>query len=180
MRLGRWTLLFLGLWLSACGQTYTQQQNLPPPETVAAVDLERYMGLWYEIAAYPQRFQEGCTGSSATYSLRDDGYVDVVNRCFLETLEGEEKVAQGRARVVDTATNAKLEVSFFGPFWGDYWIIELDDDYQYAVIGGPGRDYLWILARSPRMDEATYQAILARLRDVHQYPLEPLRKTLQP
>jgi apolipoprotein D and lipocalin family protein len=94
-------------------------------------------------------------------------------------LQGEEDTAEGRARVVDKVTNAKLEVSFFRPFWGDYWIIQLAPDYSYAVVGHPGRDYLWILSRTPQMDEAVYQGILAKLTE-QGYPLDRLQKTLQP
>lgn len=173
-------VIFLALYLTGCGPTNTQRLQLPPLQTVPSVDVERYMGSWYEIAAFPQRFQKGCTGTTASYGLRSDGEVDVVNRCFLESLEGEEKVAEGRARVVDKVSNAQLEVSFFWPFWGDYWIIELDDEYQYAVVGHPSRDYLWILSRSPHMEESLYQAILNRLRDIHLYPLEHLVTTVQP
>jgi apolipoprotein D and lipocalin family protein len=169
------------LALSAgCGPTTTEREGLPPLEVVSGVDIPRYMGTWYEIASFPHDFQKGCTGTTAHYTLRDDGQVDVVNRCFLDSLKGEEKEARGRARVVDTASNAKLEVSFFRPFWGDYWIIELDEEYAYAVIGHPGRDYLWILSRTPQMDEATFDAIVARLRDEHRYDVERLQTTLQP
>ncbi|NNE16906.1 MAG: lipocalin family protein, partial [Myxococcales bacterium] len=88
-------------------------------------------------------------------------------------------VAEGRARVVDTDTNAKLEVSFFRPFWGDYWIIDLAPDYEYAVVGHPSRDYLWILSRTLTLDEQTYAEILTRL-EAKGYPLAPLNKTEQP
>jgi apolipoprotein D and lipocalin family protein len=93
--------------------------------------------------------------------------IDVLNRCRKDALDGEEKSAQGLARVVDRATNARLEVSFFRPFWGDYWIIDLGRDYEYAVVGHPGRDYLWILARQPALDEETYAGILRRLSEQH-------------
>lgn len=133
-------LLLPALLLSACGTTTTARLKLPPLETVPSVELQRYLGTWYEVASFPQSFQKGCTGTTATYSLREDGKIDVVNRCRLGSLQGEEKVANGRARVVDTTTNARLEVSFFGPFWGAYWIIQLDPDYRYAVVGHPSRD----------------------------------------
>ena len=99
-------------------------------------------------------------------------------RCRKGSLDGKEKSALGRARVVDRATNAKLEVSFFRPFWGDYWIIDLADDYSYAVVGHPGRDYLWILARTPTMAEATFQGIVARLQ-AKGYETSHLVRTLQ-
>jgi apolipoprotein D and lipocalin family protein len=166
--------------LVGCGVSTTERENLPPLQTVAKVDIELYMGGWYEIANYPQSFQKGCTGTTANYSLRDDGEVDVVNRCFLQSLQGEEKVARGRARVVNEATNAELEVSFFRPFWGDYWVVELDEKYRYAVVGHPGRDYLWILSRTPQMDPSTYDGIIARLKENHRYDPSRLVKTLQP
>jgi apolipoprotein D and lipocalin family protein len=110
--------------------------------------------------------------------LRSDGDIDVLNRCRKGSLDGEEKSALGRARVVDHSTNAKLEVSFFRPFWGDYWIIDLAEDYSYAVVGHPGRDYLWILARTPTMTEATYLGIVARLQ-AQGYETSRLVRTVQ-
>ena len=148
---------------AGCETSTTERLGLPPLQTVTQVELSRYLGIWYEIASFPQSFQRGCTASTATYTLRADGDIDVLNRCRKGAIDGEEKSALGRARVLDRATNAKLEVSFFRPFWGDYWIIDLADDYTYAVVGHPGRDYLWILARSPTMAEPTFQGILTRL-----------------
>jgi apolipoprotein D and lipocalin family protein len=153
----------LGLLSAGCATTTTERLHLPALQTVAHVDLGRYLGTWYEIAAFPQSFQRGCTASTATYALRDDGDLDVVNRCRKESVEGPEKTARGRARVVDTTSNARLEVSFFRPFWGDYWIIDLGVDYDYAVVGHPGRDYLWILSRRPTLEAGVYDAILGRL-----------------
>ena len=171
--------LFFGIALIGCSKTTTEQLQLPPLEAVQEVDLERYLGTWYEIASYPQRFQEGCTATTATYTLRSDGEIDVLNKCRKDSLDGPEDVAEGRARVVDTTTNAKLKVSFFGPFWGDYWIIDLDPDYQWAVVGGPKRKYLWILSRTPQMDPALYDEIVARL-PAKGYGPDGLKKTLQP
>jgi apolipoprotein D and lipocalin family protein len=167
-----------GFLAAGCATSTTERLGLPPLETVAHVDLSRYVGTWYEIASFPQRFQRGCTATTATYTLREDGDVDVLNRCRKGSLDGEERSARGRARVVDRATNAKLEVSFFRPFWGDYWIVDLADDYAYAVVGHPGRDYLWILARAPTMPEATYRSILARLQ-AQGYETSRLVRTLQ-
>ncbi|MBE0617622.1 MAG: lipocalin family protein, partial [Proteobacteria bacterium] len=110
------------------------------------------------------RFQEGCFASKATYRLRDDGRVDVLNECREGGAEGEPRRAKGIAKVVEPETNAKLKVSFFRPFYGDYWIIDLGPEYEYAVVGHPSREYLWILSRTPEMDESVYQAITARLR----------------
>jgi apolipoprotein D and lipocalin family protein len=178
--LRRLAKLLLGTLAAAgCAATTTARLQLPPLQTVARVDLARYLGTWYEIAAFPQPFQRGCTGTTAVYSLRGDGGLDVLNRCHLGSLDGEVKEARGRARVVDRATNAKLEVSFFRPFWGDYWIVDVGADYEYAVVGHPSRDYLWILGRSPTMDAARYDGIVARLR-AQGYEDGRLRRTLQP
>jgi len=149
-----------------------------PLETVPSVDLDRYVGTWYEIASFPQRFQKGCTGTTATYSIREDGSIEVVNRCARDSLDGRVTVARGRARVVDRSTNAKLKVSFFWPFWGDYWIIDLGRDYEYAVVGHPKRSYLWILSRTPTMEAAVYDGILERLR-AQGYDTSRLSRTLQ-
>ncbi|HPM76493.1 MAG TPA: lipocalin family protein [bacterium] len=135
-----------------------------PPQVVKQVDLQRYLGVWYEIARYPNRFERDCVAATAAYSLRDDGKIDVLNQCRRKTLDGKPKAAKGKAWIVDPVTNAKLKVSFFWPFSGDYWIIDLDEEYRYAVVGHPERKYLWILSRTPQMDEETYANILERLR----------------
>jgi apolipoprotein D and lipocalin family protein len=150
-----------------------------PLEVVPHVDLKRYLGTWYEIAAIPQRFQKGCVGVTAEYSLRKNGDIRVVNTCIQGTLDGDVRIARGKARVVDKTTNAKLKVSFFWPFWGSYWIIGLDTDYQWAVVGHPSRHYLWVLSRSPQMDEVLYQQILEQIAD-QGYDLNLIKKTLQP
>ena len=150
----------------------------PPLRTVERVDLKRYMGRWWEIATIPMSFQKGCVGVTANYSLRDDGDVKVVNTCRKETLDGPERSATARAWSVDPS-DAKLEVQFFWPFHGAYWVIDLDPDYRWAVVGHPSREYLWILSRTPQMDEATYQGILSRLR-AQSYDVTKLLRTLQP
>jgi apolipoprotein D and lipocalin family protein len=133
-----------------------------PLATVPSVDLEKYMGRWYEIASFPQSFQKGCHCTTAEYSMTDKGYVRVVNTCRKDSAEGKVKKANGKAFIVAGSGNAKLRVQFFWPFRGDYWIIDLAPDYSYAVVGEPGRKYLWILGRTPTMDEALYQEIVAR------------------
>lgn len=137
--------------------------NHPPLEVVDRVDLTRYMGRWYEIAKYPTRFEKGCHGATADYALRPDGKVDVVNRCRKGSMTGKEDVAKGVARLVDTKTNAKFKVMFQWPFEGDYWVIDLDPEYRWAVVGEPSRKYLWILSRTPKMSEADYNGIVSRL-----------------
>ena len=131
-------------------------------EVVGAVDLSRYAGRWYEIARLPNRFEKKCADSvTATYTLRSDGKVDVVNQCRKEN--GEYSTARGKAKVVDKKTDAKLKVTFFWPFYGDYWILDLGPNYEYAVVGAPNRDYLWILSRTPQLDEQLYQRLLAKM-----------------
>ena len=131
-------------------------------EVVRSVDLARYAGRWYEIARLPNRFEKKCVDSvTATYTLRSDGRVDVVNRC--RKANGEYSTAKGKAKVVDKGTNAKLKVTFFWPFYGDYWILDLGSNYEYAVVGSPNRDYLWILSRTPQLDEQLYQSLIAKM-----------------
>ncbi|MFN0139138.1 MAG: lipocalin family protein [Pyrinomonadaceae bacterium] len=137
-------------------------------KTVNTVNIERYAGRWYEIAKYPNRFQKSCiSDTTADYLLKSNGRIEVTNRCIKK--DGKINRAVGEAKIVDKATNAKLKVRFapgflsFLPFvWGDYWIVELADDYSHVVVAEPGRDYFWILARKPEMDDKTYQAILTR------------------
>lgn len=131
-------------------------------EVVPSVDLSRYVGQWYEIARLPNRFQKKCADSvTANYTLRKDGSIQVVNRC--RKASGEFTTATGKAKIVDKKTNAKLKVTFFWPFYGKYWILDLGPNYEYAVVGEPGRDYLWILSRTPQIDEALYQQLLAKM-----------------
>jgi apolipoprotein D and lipocalin family protein len=134
-----------------------------PLATVRQVDLDRYAGEWYEIARSPNRVQKKCeSDTKATYLLRDDGTVGVLNSC--RKSDGTITSNKGTAKVVDSSTNAKLKVTFFWPFAGDYWILDLAPDYSYAVVGEPSRKYLWILSRTPQMDETTYREITERIR----------------
>jgi apolipoprotein D and lipocalin family protein len=132
-----------------------------PLQTVPELDLDRYEGTWYEIARLPNRFEKGCEGVTATYAVREDGKVDVTNRCRRDGPDGREKVARGVARRPDPAVPGVLQVSFFGPFWGDYQVIALEPEYRWAVVGSPDRKYLWVLARSPSMVAADRQAALS-------------------
>lgn len=150
------------------------------PTTVSHVDLSRYVGTWYEIASIPQIFQRGCTATQAEYALRDDGKVAVKNSCRKDSLTGPLSVAEGVARVVDQETNAKLKVQFQWPFEGDYWILDLDQDYRWAVVGSPDRDALWVLSRTRHLDRATFASILVRAETVQGYDVSRLQMTLQP
>jgi len=134
-----------------------------PLETVPSVDLQKYMGKWYEIAAFPQRFEKGCHCTAAEYEMTDKGYVRVINTCRKDSPDGKVSQAKGKAFVVKGSNNAKLRVQFFWPFRGDYWIIDLAEDYGYAVVGAPDRKYLWILSRTPQMDPVLYQNIVDRV-----------------
>ena len=139
------------------------------PETVSYVDLDRYLGTWYEIARIPNWFQDRCVGNvTADYSRLDTGNLAVVNSCVQS--DGQVDAARGVARVVDDASNSKLEVSFFSLFgwqlfWGDYWILGLGDDYEYAVVGMPSRKYAWILARTRQLPAELRGRIDKLLRD---------------
>jgi apolipoprotein D and lipocalin family protein len=138
-------------------------------KTVQSVDLERYMGTWYEIAKIPNWFQRKCTGNvSANYTLNADGTVEVINSCLEEN--GDTDTARGIAKVEDAATNAKLKVSFVSflgirLFWGDYWILYLDDEYQNAVVGEPSRKYGWILNRKKELTPEELEPIYKTLRE---------------
>lgn len=155
-------LVLLALVAVGLNARLTQADTSQPPlQTVQQVDLKRYLGQWYEIARYPNRFQKSCLESSANYALRDDGDIEVLNRCK-DSGDGKQRQSKGHAWVVDSTSNAKLKVSFFWPFRGDYWIIELGREYEYAVIGTPNRKYFWILSRTRAMDDTLYAAILQR------------------
>jgi apolipoprotein D and lipocalin family protein len=147
-----------------------------PMQVVPSVDLSRYAGKWYEIARLPNRFQRACAGdTTASYTLRPDGKITVVNQC--RKSDGNMKSARGTARLASAKEpNTKLKVSFFWPFYGNYWIIDLDPEYRWAVVGEPGRKYLWILSREPKLDEALYEQILDRAKK-QGYDLAPLLKT---
>lgn len=177
------TRLFIGIiasiMLVVVGCNNMEKEPAEPLATVSHVDLTRYMGAWYEIARYPNSFQKGCVGSKATYSLMDDGKVSVLNECYDGSFSGKLRSAKGKAWVVDKGTNSKLKVSFFWFFAGDYWIIDLADNYSYVVVGHPKRKYLWILSRTKTMEDSTYEAILKRLVEIHHYDTSKLIKTVQ-
>ncbi len=167
--------------ISAAAQEREDQLVQPVP----SVDLVRYAGTWFEIARFPNRFQEKCTGDvTASYTVLEDGTIQVVNRCRKE--DGTFDEAEGKARrKSEEEPSSKLEVRFapaflsFLPFvWADYWVIDLAPDYSYAVVSGPSREYLWILSRSPIMEQARYDEILDRLR-VQSFDVSRLVKTKQ-
>ncbi len=160
------TLLIFSAVVSAQQSNSDNQQEV---KTVPNVDLKRYSGKWFEFARYPNKFQKKCVGNTtANYTIQADGKIEVLNKCLEKT--GKFDDAIGEAKVIDKTSNAKLKVrfapsilSFIPNVWGDYWIIDLDSDYQFAAVGDPKRKYLWILSRSPKLDDATYQNILRRV-----------------
>lgn len=166
-------LLCLGAWgvLSHASAAAPEAPGASQPlTTIAALDVARYMGTWHEIAKYPNRFQKQCvSGARADYSLLGDGRVRVLNRC--RTAGGGLSEALGLARQVGASSSPRLKVRFapewlsFLPFvWGDYWIVELDDDYQLVAVSEPQREYLWILSRTPQAEPTRYDALLLKLR----------------
>jgi apolipoprotein D and lipocalin family protein len=166
--------LFLGIYLALSSFTASAAE---PLKTVSFVDVPRYMGVWYEIASFPQWFSRDCHNTSATYNLRDDGQVDVLNQCHKGSSTGPISEARGVAYVSNTETNAELKVSFQWPFYGDYWIVELGDNYDYAVVSEPGRSTLWILSRTPDLSRDTLDSLLDRLEHEHGFDLSKLQYT---
>jgi apolipoprotein D and lipocalin family protein len=143
------------------------RQSKIPLETVPRVNLEKYMGTWYEIASFPQWFQKGCHCTKAEYTVAKKGYVRVINSCRKNSPTGKLKTAEGKAFVVEGSNNSKLKVQFQWPFKGDYWIIDLAPDYSYAIVSEPKREALWILSRKPNMDPELYLQLVNSLKERH-------------
>ena len=168
------SILAVILLLFSIHNVFAQNKDLPQLVTVKRVDLKKYAGLWYEIAKIPNSFQDQCSyGTTAEYKIKKDGSIQVINKCYDEN--GEPDIADGVANVVDKKSNAKLEVSFVSflgirPFWGDYWIIGLDENYEWAVIGTPNRKYGWVLSRTPLLPDETMQEIFGILKSQHYNP----------
>jgi apolipoprotein D and lipocalin family protein len=154
------------LLAGAVAVAYTRRKNYAPLPVAPHVDLKRYMGEWYEIARFPESFERGCYGTKAHYSLNDDGTVDVVNSCRQGAIDGETKSARAKAFVPDPNVTAKLEVQFFWPFKGDYWILEVDDNYEYALVGEPSRESLWILSRKPSIELDALQLLNTKAQEL--------------
>ncbi|MBC7767467.1 MAG: lipocalin family protein [Phycisphaerales bacterium] len=130
--------------LSACsGPVYRISDE---PLSVARIEQERYLGFWHEQARLPNRFEEGCQRVTAEYGVQAGGLISVINTCI--QADGRERVARGRARPAGAPGEGKLEVSFFGPFWGDYWVLQRADDYSWSIVGEPQGKYLWVLTRA--------------------------------
>ena len=156
-----------------------------PVEAVPAVDLDRYSGLWYEIARLPNKFQDDCACCvTATYTRREDGRLTVVNAC--RTADGKPNAVEGEAKLAkEDGPNSKLKVrfapkflSFLGFVWGDYWVLDLVEDYSHALVGSPDRGYLWVLSREPTMEGRTYAGILEKA-EIMGFDVPRIQKTGQ-
>ncbi|WP_318348676.1 lipocalin family protein [Aquipluma nitroreducens] len=169
-------LLLLSLFFTfSCTNTNSQMLD---KTTVKELDLNRYLGTWYEIARFPHSFEKNMVGVTATYSLRDDGKIRVLNQGYKNTLNGELSVAEGKAKIPDPSEPGKLKVSFFWIFYGDYNVLELDENYQYVMIGSSTDKYFWILSRTPQMSPETYEMLLEKARK-RGYNLDKLVKVSQ-
>ena len=172
-------LALIALGLTGCATVFSKHPvgNAAVPQPAKAVELQRYLGKWYELARYEQGFQKDCEGVTAEYALKEDGKIAVLNRC--RKPDGSIKDANGTAKIVDTATNAKLKVSFFGPFYGDYWVLDHADDYSWAIVGEPSGRYLWLLSRAAKPGQARLDQLIARAGALG-YNTSMLRITQQP
>ena len=144
-------------------------------ETAKSVNLEKYSGLWYDYAHLPARFLEGCDNITAEYKIENTRYISVYNRC-VKSSTGKLSNIKGKAFIEEGSNNAKLKVQFFWPFKAKYWILDIDDDYKYALVGGPSRTYLWVLSRTPEMDEELYNELIQKARALG-FPVERMIKT---
>jgi apolipoprotein D and lipocalin family protein len=140
--------------------------NRAVPQPAKSVDLDRYLGRWYEIARYEASFQRGCDAVTADYSRNANGTIRVLNTCRQGSVDGKLKTATGKAKIADRQTQAKLRVSFFGPFYGDYWVLDHADDYSWSIVGEPSGRYLWLLAREARPDATTRATLENRAKEL--------------
>ena len=176
-------VLAVAAW-GVTAQTTATPAPLPPVNTIATLDVPRYMGTWYEIAKFPNRFQAKCVANTrARYLAQTDGSVQVLNSCI--TADGSTIDALGLAKQIGTATSPKLQVRFAPVWlswlpmvWGDYWVIDLDADYQLAAVSDSKREYLWVLSRTPQVNDKAYGALMERLKSQH-FEVEKLERTTQ-
>jgi len=163
--------------LAACASLAAGPVGNPAvPQPAKAVDLQRYVGLWYEMARYENPFERHCEAVTAAYRALPDGTIEVINSCHKTDVGGPLKVAKGRAKVVPGSQDAKLKVSFFGPFYGDYWVLDHADDYSWSIVGEPSGRYLWILTRQVGPDAATRDLLQTRVKSLG-YDMSLIRQT---
>jgi len=165
------------LFLFSCANN--SQMNRIDTSTVGTLELEKYLGTWYEIARFPHSFEKGLEGVTATYSLRKDGKIRVVNQGYKGSLEGKLSRAEGKAKIPDPGDNSRLKVSFFLFFYGDYYVLELDKNYHWAMIGSSSPNYFWILSRTPQMEEQLFKQLLDNAKN-RGYDLSKLIRVDQP
>ena len=178
------SLILVGMLTTTSAQVIAQELATSPVKTISTLDVSRYLGTWYEIAKFPNWFQKKCVSNTkAVYSLRADGNLKVLNSC--KTSNGEVSDAEGTARQIGAQDSPKLEVrfapdwlSFLPLVWGDYWVIDLDPQYQVAAVSDPKREYLWVLSRTPQLDPKIYDALLQRLQQ-QQFDTRKLELTIQ-
>lgn len=175
MRISIFSLSLIVFMFFSCTNSNSQMID---QTTVKVLDLNRYLGTWYEIARFPHSFEKNMVGVTATYSMRKDGKIEVLNQGYKNSLDGEPSKAVGKAKIPNPMEPGKLKVSFFWIFYADYFVLELDEDYQYAMIGSSSDKYFWILSRTAKMDESTYEMLLEKARK-RGYNLEKLEKVPQ-
>jgi len=150
----------LSFFINAC-----QGQNRMIDKTVVKeLKIDRYLGKWYEISRFDHTFERGLVGVTASYSIREDGKIKVVNSGYKKTLDGQKSEVNGKAKIPDPRVPSKLKVSFFWFFYADYFVLELDKNYQWAVIGSSSDNYLWILCRTPQMEKSLYDELLDKIK----------------
>lgn len=156
------------------------KSQTPHRSVVEKVDFQRYAGTWYEIARYPHRFERNLVGVTATYTMRNDGRIDVLNQGYKGSLDGKLSQARAKAKIPDSAQPGKVKVYFFPLFGADYFILDLDqENYQYAMVGSSSMNYLWILSRSPQMEDSLYKELVSKAEslgyDISKIELVPQR-----
>lgn len=186
-KINQTNFIILGVFISVILSNPAAAEKIvsEPLTPITSLDLPKYMGRWYEISKFPNWFQRKCVSEThADYSIEPEGTVQVINRCRLDN--GDINLASGKARQIGSSYSAKLEVSFapewlsFIPaLWGDYWVIDLDAEYKLVAISEPRRKYLWVLSRSPKVDQFTYDALLERLR-LKGFDIDKLEYTTHP
>lgn len=155
--------IFVVLSLTSCEKFDTN--NPIDNSTVTTLDLQRYLGDWYEIARYDHSFEKGLVGCKANYTLRNDGLIKVLNTGYKGSLNGKYKESEGKARRPNEAKPGQLQVAFFWNFWGDYYVLELDSDYRFVLVGSKTDKYLWILSRTPQMEQQDLDFVLERAKE---------------
>ncbi len=172
-------LLYAAISIALAGCSNAPVGNKNVPEPAKTVDLNRYLGLWYEIARYENNFEAGCEGVTAQYAKLPGGLISVLNTCHHGSVSGTVETADGKAKIVENSGNAKLKVSFFGPFYvGDYWVLDHAEDYSWSIVGEPSGAYLWILARDAHLSNDIKMKLIARAKALG-YDTSMLRETAQ-